>query len=1045
MAKDIAKQYIRQHCRLDLNAPVGGAPSGPEFGPKSPEMDPKRVDQARLAAKSAQKTRDNVLYHGTVGIPTGRGPPRAAAILALAAAIALAAAAVLPYDILPDAWTLHDAVSSFILAGHAFAQVLSNLVLVPVGSLEDTTSLELNNPRGIAIFEHGGANYAAVAAYEDDGIQIIDLTDPASPSAAGRLGDTGSRELDGATGIAIFTHNGANYAAVASIVDDGVQIVNLTDPASPSAAGRLQDGGTILLDNPYGIAIFEHDGANYAAVTARSLDNAIQIINLTDPASPSAAGRLQGGSTVHLGTPTGIAIFKHGGANYAAVSSSSTNAVQIVNLTNPASPSGAGFLQDGGTILLDNPRGIAIFEQGSINYAAVATYGDDGVQIVNLANPASPSAAGSLGDEGSLELDGAHGIAIFGYNGANYAAVASERDNGVQIVNLTNPASPSAAGHLSDTTSRLLDGAESIAIFEHGGANYAAVAADDDDGVQILRIDEPASDATAPTITVTGANPATVAAGRTYTDAGATCEDDIDGTLSVTTTGTVDTSTPGTYTITYTCTDAANNTATATRTVNVGDVTPPAITVSGANPATVLAGRTYTDLGATCRDNIDGTLRVTTTGTVDTSTPGTYTITYTCTDAANNTATATRTVNVRDTTAPTITVSGANPATVDVGRTYDDAGATCTDNKDGTLRVTATGTVDTSTHGTYTITYTCTDTDGNTATATRTVNVGDVTPPAITVTGDNPAGVLAGRTYDDAGATCMDNVDGTLSVTATGTVDTSTPGTYTVTYTCTDTAGNTATAYRTVIVGSNTPPTLTIWNHRPSVGADNHPSYASDAICTDAEDGNISNLVTTSVSVQANDRATITYSCTDRDGNTVKKIRQVPVTDTEPPTVVVTGQPVVEIIAGEPYTDAGATCTDDRPEATVMTTFSTVDTTTPGTYTVFYECTDKAGNKASGVRTVHVRPAQVEPGKDTDLHPVLTVPGPVTLTVKDAFEAPSATCTDHEDDDMDLRIDVDASSVNTEQVGRYTVFYTCTDSAGNLATGSLYVNVNPAP
>ena len=229
------------------------------------------------------------------------------------------------------------------------------------------------------------------------------------------------------------------------------------------------------------------------------------------------------------------------------------------------------------------------------------------------------------------------------------------------------------------------------------------------------------------------------------------------------------------------------------------------------------------------------------------------------------------------------------------------------------------------------------------------------------------------------------------------------------------------------------------------MGEDSHPSYASDAICTDAEDGNISNLVTTSVSVQANDRATITYSCTDRDGNTAKKIRQVPVTTTEPPTVVVSGQPVVEIIAGFPYNDAGATCADDTDGATVMTTFSTVDTTTPGTYTVFYECTDNSGNKASGIRTVHVRPAQEKPGKDTDLHPVLTVPGPVTLTLGDYFEAPSATCTDPDGDDMALRIDVDANSVNTDQVGRYTVFYTCTDPAGNLATGSLYVTVNPAP
>tara|TARA_B110000046_G_scaffold79210_1_gene87240 strand:+ start:3399 stop:5066 length:1668 start_codon:yes stop_codon:yes gene_type:complete len=76
-------------------------------------------------------------------------------------------------------------------------------------------------------------------------------------------------------------------------------------------------------------------------------------------------------------------------------------------------------------------------------------------------------------------------------------------------------------------------------------------------------------DTTAPVITITGDNPATVELGATYTDAGATA----DGGETVTSTGTVDTSTVGAYTITYSATDAANNTGTTTRTVNVVDTT----------------------------------------------------------------------------------------------------------------------------------------------------------------------------------------------------------------------------------------------------------------------------------------------------------------------------------------------------------------------------------------------------------------------------------------------------------------------------------------
>ena len=72
------------------------------------------------------------------------------------------------------------------------------------------------------------------------------------------------------------------------------------------------------------------------------------------------------------------------------------------------------------------------------------------------------------------------------------------------------------------------------------------------------------------------------------------------------------------------------------------DTTAPVITLTGASPLTLEVGDTYTDPGATATEGVT----VTTEGTVDTNTPGTYTITYTATDAAGNTATVERTVTV---------------------------------------------------------------------------------------------------------------------------------------------------------------------------------------------------------------------------------------------------------------------------------------------------------------------------------------------------------------------------------------------------------------
>ncbi len=94
---------------------------------------------------------------------------------------------------------------------------------------------------------------------------------------------------------------------------------------------------------------------------------------------------------------------------------------------------------------------------------------------------------------------------------------------------------------------------------------------------------------------------------------------------------------------------------------NIPDTTPPTITLLGNSPVTVELGSTYTDAGATASDNVDGniTTSIVIVNPVDTNTIGTYTITYNVQDAAgNNAIQVTRTVNVVDTTNPTIEIQG---------------------------------------------------------------------------------------------------------------------------------------------------------------------------------------------------------------------------------------------------------------------------------------------------------------------------------------------------------------------------------------------------
>ena len=236
-----------------------------------------------------------------------------------------------------------------------------------------------------------------------------------------------------------------------------------------------------------------------------------------------------------------------------------------------------------------------------------------------------------------------------------------------------------------------------------------------------------------------------------------------------------------------------------------------------------------------------------------------------------------------DKTAPVITLKGENPLTLSVGQTYNEPGATATDDVDSTVTITITGTVNTNTAGSYTVTYTAKDSAGNTATKTRTVTVTatttttDTTAPVITLTGNATIALNVGDTYTEQGATATDNVDSSVTVTTTGTVNTSTAGSYTVTYTAKDKAGNTATKTRTVTVTATdtTPPVITL-NGKASIVLNIGDTYTEQgATATDNVDGAVTVQTKGTVNTSKAGTYTIAYTATDTLNNSARKDRIV--------------------------------------------------------------------------------------------------------------------------------------------------------------------------
>jgi hypothetical protein len=91
-------------------------------------------------------------------------------------------------------------------------------------------------------------------------------------------------------------------------------------------------------------------------------------------------------------------------------------------------------------------------------------------------------------------------------------------------------------------------------------------------------------------------------------------------------------------------------------------------------------------------------------GSVNANAVGSYTLTYSVNDGHGNVASETRTVNVVDTTPPSLTLAGVTPMTVECHSLFSDPGASATDLCAGDLSsaIQVAGAVDANAVGTYT-------------------------------------------------------------------------------------------------------------------------------------------------------------------------------------------------------------------------------------------------------------------------------------------------------------------------------------------------------
>ncbi len=270
---------------------------------------------------------------------------------------------------------------------------------------------------------HVQNKYAYVVNETGNNLQVIDVSNPASPSITGSVAVTN-------TPYAVTVQG--NYAYVIG-VGATLQVIDISNPASPTVVGSATNGlawsTTIRAQGRY--------------VYIGVINGNIVVYDVANPTAPTLVTTLSAGDTLWDMQIQG---------RYLYTISQTSDIIQIVDIANPSAPSIVGSVSTGTS---SNPRGLSV--QG--NYAYVVNEGTDDLVVIDISTPTSPSLVGTLatGTDPS-----------YVYAQGRYVYVGNRGSNTIGVYDISNASSPSSVGTVSASSVN--------SIYAQGRYLYAALA-----------------------------------------------------------------------------------------------------------------------------------------------------------------------------------------------------------------------------------------------------------------------------------------------------------------------------------------------------------------------------------------------------------------------------------------------------------------------------------------------------------------------------------------------------------------------------------------
>lgn len=249
--------------------------------------------------------------------------------------------------------------------------------------------------------------------------------------------DSGGLELDGASSVVSADVGGVTYVFAAGADDNGISLfslsrngvlTNLTNFDDSDAAGAHLGGAR-------GLSIGVVDGNTYLFV-AGATEGGVSVFRVTVGGGLTNVANVVDAGALRLAGVTDTATVTVGGATYMFAAGANDDGISgfrvagngaLTNVSNVTDADNAAYE-------LDGVSSLATVTVGANSFLIAGGGIDDGVSVFQVSAAGALTHAGSVADNGTLNLNGVSDITTAVVNGTTYVFVAGAADFGRQRV-----------------------------------------------------------------------------------------------------------------------------------------------------------------------------------------------------------------------------------------------------------------------------------------------------------------------------------------------------------------------------------------------------------------------------------------------------------------------------------------------------------------------------------------------------------------------------------------------------------------------------------